>query len=256
MGLSKKMVGSIRKSGGEVKIGEEVGKIVVGGDLIRSVKTGDGERKLGSSDVLISTMHLADLVTALSPIPPRRVVTAALGLKYRSLVVVYLVLKRKRVTRKSFIFFPEKKYVFQRVSEQGAFSLKMVPKRRSILMAEVATDGLVKIDQKKLVARVVGDLEECGMIRGSDVVDSFVVIKERTYPLYDLSYKRNLKVVFAYLSKIKNLYSIGRQGLFLYTNIDHSLDMGFRLADFLDRGIDRKRWRKELDSFLNYKIVD
>ncbi|MHC4377740.1 MAG: hypothetical protein ACYS26_14155, partial [Planctomycetota bacterium] len=60
------------------------------------------------------------------------------------------------------------------------------------------------------------------------------------YPVYDLTYKANLDTLKKAAKQIKNLRTTGRQGLYRYNNMDHSVAMGRRTARTLAKGVDAR----------------
>ena len=207
-------------------------------------------------DYIISTIHLKHLVSLL-PSPPK-VRRAATGLKHRSLILVFLAFKKDRMFPQSWIFFPESKYIFSRLSEQKTFSPYMIPKNQTVLIAETPCEFNSETwSNPDITKKVLTDLESAEIIlSGEKPIDSKIIKIGNCYPLYDLAYKQNLLTILNYLSGIKNFYTIGRPGLFFYDNTDHSLDMGLRLADHIISGRSQSDWQKEISRFFTYRIVD
>ena len=56
-----------------------------------------------------------------------------------------------------------------------------------------------------------------------------------SYPLYDLTYDAHVKTCLGWMKRFRNFHSTGRQGLFQYGNMDHSIAMGLVLAERLLR---------------------
>src|SRR5262249_61959552 len=56
------------------------------------------------------------------------------------------------------------------------------------------------------------------------------------YPIYDLTYKENLEVLKRAAKKVRNFQTTGRQGLYRYNNMDHSIAMGRRIAKTILKG--------------------
>jgi len=69
---------------------------------------------------------------------------------------------------------------------------------------------------------------------GFDVRDGtmgyFSTYAEHAYPIYDLDYTTKLRTLRPALDEMANLICCGRQGLFRYNNMDHSMHMGFLAA--------------------------
>ncbi len=64
------------------------------------------------------------------------------------------------------------------------------------------------------------------------VLDYFSTYMTHAYPIYDLGYKRKIEAAMRICDPVKNLVTVGRQGLFRYNNMDHSLKMAFLTAKY------------------------
>ena len=60
----------------------------------------------------------------------------------------------------------------------------------------------------------------------------------------------------SYLDAFGNLYSVGRQGGFVYGGIADCLDIGLVTAKFVCEGRDRSQWPAERRKFDDYTVVD
>ena len=58
------------------------------------------------------------------------------------------------------------------------------------------------------------------------------------YPVYDLTYRKNLDVLIKAARAVPGLTTTGRQGLYRYNNMDHSVAMGRKVARTLLKGKD------------------
>ena len=85
----------------------------------------------------------------------------------------------------------------------------------------------------------IRDLEQLGLIHRESVGHARIHRISHAYPCYDLSYKANLDSSLEYLDTFENLKTAGRQGLFKYNNMDHSIEMGLALAKNLLTGEER-----------------
>jgi protoporphyrinogen oxidase len=82
------------------------------------------------------------------------------------------------------------------------------------------------------------DLVTVGLIK-QGVARPLDIAKVRyAYPVYDLTYKANLDVLKKTARKVRNFQTTGRQGLYRYNNMDHSIAMGRKIAKTLAEGRD------------------
>lgn len=249
------------QNNGKIICGAQPCKILLKDNRIESVeiKKTIGKEVLKNPKNVISTLYLQDLLEMFEPQPPQHVMEAAKQLKYRSLIIIYLIIDKPKVLEDHWIFFPEKEFVFNRVSEQKNFSPNIAPADKTVLTAEISCesdDYMFGMSDNEMAELVITDLEKAGIVSRNEVGTAHVVRIERMYPVYDLSYRKNLRAVLDWLHSIQNFYTIGRQGLFAYTNTDHSLDMARKLTEQITQNKTRQEWEKTIEYFDAYKIVD
>jgi protoporphyrinogen oxidase len=127
----------------------------------------------------------------------------------------------------------------------------------TVLCAEVTCDSndeLSSTDENTIFGRVADQLEECRLVRKTDIIEHFDKRLRDVYPIYDLEYKKNKRLVFDYLDSINNFFSIGRSGGFDYTGMLDCLDIGIKTADFISHN--RKDRLVLRNYFTGYVVVD
>lgn len=210
-------------------------------------------------DVTISTIPLKTTLEIMRPLPPKDVIEAAKQLKLSSLLILYVVVKTPRLLPVNWIFFPELNYHFGRLSEQKGFSEAMVPADRTVLMVEIPLARVVirEMDRGKLISETIAQLREVGIIKPEhSIIEVFTSNDASIYPIYDLDYLDRLQTLLSWSDNKPNFYLNGRLGLFCYNNMDHSMEMGLTLADYIARGETLEKWQKIREKFYEYKIVD
>ena len=205
-------------------------------------------------DFVISTIPIKELPALLKA--PQNVIDAANSLKYRPMILFYIVVNKDGLFNDNYIFYPEKEVIFNRICEQKGFSKFMIPENKTVLTVEITCDEsseLFKLKDKELYEKVIADLEKVEILNRKEVVEYFSVRLKDVYPVYNLNFKNNLNIILDYLSNIQNLITNGRQGLFNYNNMDHCIDMGIKASRYIiNNGND---WYEKIKDF-NYKIVD
>jgi len=85
----------------------------------------------------------------------------------------------------------------------------------------------------KIAAR---DLEKLGLIEPGAARGIDLAKLPYAYPIYDLTYRENLEILKRAAKKVRNFHTTGRQGLYRYNNMDHSIAMGGRIAKTIAQG--------------------
>jgi protoporphyrinogen oxidase len=257
--LAQKVV----ESGGKILLEHVVTKLDLKDNHITAIHVG-GEKSgqviaIPQDALVINTLSVGYWCNMLEPQPADSVIKAANSLHTRDLILFYLILNKPSVSDDNWLFFPEQKYIFNRAFEQKNFSSSMVPSEKTALCLEIiaSTEEMFHASPSTLYERVVSGLEDCGLLKKSEVVDYFVKRIKWAYPVYDLDYKENIQSVLTYLDAIENLYSIGRQGGFNYVGQIDCLDIGVVTAEYiLENNSDKKNWQEIRQRFENYIVLD
>jgi protoporphyrinogen oxidase len=245
--LCRRYQEEIEKLGNVVHTSTEVVKA-----RVVDVRDKNGERLI-EADTVMSTISCTDLVAAIDPPAPKDVLDAASKLKHRSMIFVYLILDRPKLTDDHWIYLPEGDITLHRLSEYKNFSPYSAPPDKTLICAEITCDygdARWNGDDAKLREITVKDLVKIGLVKPEEVLHTFSRREKYAYPLYDLDYKPNKDRVLGWLSKIDGLDTTGRQGLFKYNNMDHSIDMGLTAAEnLMGRGASHKKIADEQKYF-------
>ena len=195
-----------------------------------------------AGDHVISTMPLRELIFALDPLPPSRILEAAARLRYRDYLTVVLMVDRDRLFPDNWIYIHSPDVKVGRIQNYKNWSPYMVPdsSKTSLGLEYFLWD---KDDEwswpdQQLIDLGIQECSRLGLIDPSEVVDGTVVRMEKAYPVYDQEYQRNVQLLQEYLSTIENLQTIGRNGLHRYNNQDHSMLTGLYAA----RNIMGEQW--------------
>jgi protoporphyrinogen oxidase len=257
--FSERLAQLARENGAVIKLNATVSGIELDGGRVSALRLADARRvAIGKDDTVISTCAAAYLTRLVALRPPEDVLAAAERLKTRDLILLYVFLDRPSVSQDNWLFFPEAKYIFNRVFEQKNFSPFMTPQDRTVLCLEIVISS-AEIQQSSpevLTERALDGLEECGLINRSQVSETLLKRVKWAYPVYDLDYKRNAELVYRYLDDIPNLYSVGRQGGFNYIGQIDCLDIGIVTAEHVSRRQGKFGWEAQRRHFASYIVLD
>ncbi len=230
----------VKACGGEVRMRTRIsgvhvedGKIVAA--TLEDMVTGTTERV--TCDYFFSTMPIKHLAGMMTPHPPARVVEVAEGLVYRDFLTVGLLLKKLHVQERgkkaathvpdNWIYIQEGGVRVGRVQIFNNWSPYMVKDWKHtqwIGLEYFVNEGgdLWVRDDEDLIELGITEMEKIGMIKREDILDGCVLRMPKAYPAYFGSYDQ-LHVVREFVSKIPNLFLIGRNGMHRYNNQDHSM---------------------------------
>jgi protoporphyrinogen oxidase len=242
---------AIATFGGQVRLNCEVVELRLAGGQVAGVLARQQDRleQLGAEQ-FISSMPLDDLVARLSPPPPEEVLRAAAGLRYRSLVLVGLILNRPDLFPDNWIYIHDPAVRVGRIQNFRNWSAAMVPDgRQSCLGMEyfcTQGDDLWMRSDREMVQLAGEELVRLGLARPENLQDGAVVRQPKAYPVYDAAYRANVQVVRSFLATLGNFQTVGRNGMHRYNNQDHSMLTGILAARNL-LGQDHDLWKTGAD---------
>ena len=189
-------------------------------------QTPDGEKRFEGAH-FFSTMPVRSLVRALDPQVPQTVKDDAEGLRYRDFLVVALMLNREDLFPDNWIYIHTPGVKVGRIQNFNNWSKAMVPDAGTTCLGMeyfcFKGDGLWDSTDADLIAQAARELEQLGLAKASDVKDGAVIRMPKAYPIYDSKYRGHLDGVRDYIDPIRNLHTVGRNGMHKYNNQDHSM---------------------------------
>lgn len=226
---------SVVERGGRVEMNAEAVRLMRENGRVTSVvvKQADDETEMPAERV-ISSMPVTELVRRLSPAAPDDVLRAAEGLTYRAFIMVALIVDRADLFRDNWIYVHDPAVTVGRIQNFKNWSSAMVadPAKTCIGMEYFCSEGdalwtMADADLRDLAAR---ELATLGLAEEADVEDGAIVRQPKAYPIYDEGYDRRVRVVRDFVATIGNLQTIGRNGMYRYNNLDHSMLTGMLAA--------------------------
>jgi protoporphyrinogen oxidase len=219
-------------------------------------------------DIVISTIPLTELFSLFSPPLPQRVKESASRIYYRALRLFYLFLSQPYFSSCDTYYFPEKEILFNRLSEPKHFSHFGYPHQETLLCLEISCnvgDSLWQIPPAELLKKILSEFQKLSpllKLEEKKIIDYTEHKLKYAYPVYYLGFEKDLEVLRAYLRKIKNIFTLGRQGLYYHNNLHHSIIMAKALSKFLIAKLrageqDYQKGIEKLEAeFQKFKVID
>jgi protoporphyrinogen oxidase len=258
--LFENMAAAVRSAGGCVRLESPVVRLERDGDRIaRVVYSENGREQTIACQGVLSTLPLPQLVSMLTPALPPSVTEHAAKLRYRSLKLIYIALKRPQLTDYHWVYLLDSHYRVNRMSEQKNVSSDMVPADRTVLCIELSCwrDEPVWTASDDEVYRIaLKDLMKMGYGVTEAEVDAYYVTDIATaYPVYELNFEDHLIPVLEGVHAVPNLLTLGRHGLFLNNSMDDNVLLGMKVGDEISaRGFDSRAWLSQMLAFMNLRF--
>ncbi len=238
------------EAGATITLSATVSEVEVHQGRVSAVRavTPSGPERFDARQVL-SSIPLPQLVRAIRSDAPPEVLASATGLRYRSMILIYLVLDSERFTEFDAHYFPERDIPITRLSEPKNYGLSAAPGRstgRTVLCAELpcSTDDAAWSASDEELGKIV-----CDSLRRLGLPETPVrrVVTRRlphAYPIYTRDFRAHFDRLDRWVAGIEGLLTFGRQGLFVHDNTHHTLAMGYAASECLkpDGSLDRARW--------------
>jgi len=201
---------------------------------VRSQKSEYKKLEIGY-DKVISSLPLPQLISLCNKVP-KIIKKAAEELAFTSVYCVNLGINHPEITEKTWIYYPEKDIVFQRLFVQSNASPYVVPKGKSSITAEISYSKFKRIGKEGLVERVIDDLVRIKFIqKTSDIVVSDLLDIKYGYIIFEKDRKKKVGIINKFL-KENDIIPVGRFGEWEYYNMDHSILSGKIGAEIINRG--------------------
>lgn len=231
----------IVRAGGELRLRHSVVRIHREGDRITGItirNEASGAETHLAADACFSSIPIRDFVLALDPPAPAHVVEAAKGLEYRDFITVGLLLKELKASRHTpegspqnllpdtWIYIQEPEVKLGRLQIFNNWSPYLVRQSDRVWIGLEyfcqEGDALWNLSDEAMGDLATRELAQIGLASPEHVLEAHVVRVKKAYPAYFGGYAR-FPEIRAFLDGIRNLYSIGRNGLHRYNNQDHSM---------------------------------
>jgi protoporphyrinogen oxidase len=255
-----RMVGEAH--GARFVLGARISRIDHDGQRVHAVHyQKDGRAIETPVDAAWSTLPVSLLVRMMNPQAPSEILAAAKAIRFRGMVLIYLILEQDQFSEFDAHYFPEASIPISRLSEPKNYSASLEPRGLTVLCAELPSDPGEEswsLSDGELGRRLCGWLADVDL--PVKVAVSRVVTRRlgQAYPVYDRGYAAHFKAMDQWLSGFDGLLTFGRQGLFAHDNTHHALTMAYAAADCLepDGRFDRALWFRHRRDFESHVVED
>jgi protoporphyrinogen oxidase len=249
------------RAGARVLLGTQVTGIeLAGSDGLRVTISRGGEETVLPARQVLSTIPVTVLARAIRPAAPGPVQQAAASLRFRSMILIYLVLETEQFTEFDAHYFPDAEIAITRLSEPKNYGLAKLP-GRTVLCAELPcfqTDPVWTATDADLARLMTGALAASGIPVTAKILEVASRRLPQAYPLYTRDYRRHFDLVDQWLNGLDGILTFGRQGLFAHDNTHHALAMAYAASDCLDDAarLNRPRWQEHRREFQHHVVED
>ncbi|PKM92720.1 MAG: protoporphyrinogen oxidase [Elusimicrobia bacterium HGW-Elusimicrobia-4] len=233
MGGIQSLIDALKKNIPKIKTDVKISSIDISKKI---VKTNNGNIQYKN---LVNTIPLPEIVKLIKSVP-ENVKKASKKLKWTSVLNINLGIKRKNISDKHWIYFPEKKFNFYRAGFYRNFSESLCPDGTSSMYIEISyppdsrrAGRNRKISKEKMLKKTIGELKSAGVLKSSDKIISECILDiPYAYVIYDKNRKSSLETIRNYLRK-NFIFSIGRFGGWQYSTMEDAILEGKEITKWL-----------------------
>lgn|GEM_PF-1913858 len=233
--IAERMKEKVEMSGGLVRTSAKVRRVYAPDGEAKAVSYSLGGREYSQkTDYVFSTIPLASLLPLLEPLPPHYLIESSHQLRYRGLFFLNILLEQEEEAPPSFFYFPESKYSFFRASfakPLQPYALSLQPLNCLTVEWVLEPDHhLYQSGPEAFLKECIPALEDAGLLKRFEVKRCGLHREPHVIPIYDEEHQRCLRQAQAYLTGIRRLRAVGRQGGFQNASLQQTIRMGFQAA--------------------------
>jgi len=233
--IAEALAGAATGAGARIETGTEVAGVRPLSSRV-AVSTTDG--RIVMAGHVLSTVPLPVLARLARPRPPESLLADAGRLRFRSMVLVYLVHAGGRWTPYDAHYLPDPETPVSRLSEPANYRDSAEdPADRTVLCAEIPCavgDRVWTSSSDGLAALVTAGLAATGL-PPVDLAGVEVRRLSHVYPVYERGYAERLAPLNAWADSLDRVTTFGRLGLFAHDNTHHALAEAFDAVAALRR---------------------
>lgn len=249
------------EAGAAVHLGMTVTGIETENGRAAAVRAQDssGEIRFRANHIL-STIPLSSLPCLIEPSAPTAILESSRALKFRAMLLIYLVLETVQFTEFDAHYFPGPEIAITRLSEPKNYSLNG-PAGSTVLCAELPCfpeDAVWSAPDAELGALVAEALAAAGLPIRVPIREVAVRRLKQAYPVYTRNYREHFDRIDGWVNSFEGILTFGRQGLFAHDNTHHALAMAYAADSCLDDSgnLNRVRWAEHRRAFEHHVVED
>lgn len=259
--ISERLAEASRAAGARIALGTDVKRVWLGESGHRVEFEHEGQPQSLAADHVWSTIPVTVLARLLEPGAPEAVLEAARSLRFRAMLLVYMVLEQDRFTEYDAHYFPGADLHLTRLSEPKNYAAVREPRGVTVLCAELpcsTEDRVWSLDDADLGRLVREDLARAGLPVQCAVRKVEVRRLPHAYPLYPRGYQDAFDRIDDWLEAQPRVLTFGRQGLYAHDNTHHALAMAQAAVRCLDGDgrFDGEAWGRARKVFETHVVED
>jgi protoporphyrinogen oxidase len=255
--IAEALADAASASGAEITLRAHVERVEPGPDAVRVLTAGG---KAITAGQLFTTVPLPALARMTQPAPPPQALHAAAGLRFRAMVLAYVVHEGRPWSAFDAHYIPDAATPITRISEPTNYrSSPADPADHTVLCCEIPCDLGDRVwtsGEPDLLEAVTDTMARLDLppLRPAGM---HVRRLPHVYPVYDIGYQAHLQDLDVWAGSLPRVTSFGRLGLFAHDNTHHAMAMAYDAVDALrDGSVDAATWAAARRRFAEHVVED
>jgi protoporphyrinogen oxidase len=200
--------------------------------VLKDLKT--NQKTVHDCRAVVSSIPLTALMKQMMPLPPAHLLSNSKSLKYRSVILVYLIINGSNLFSEHCLYVIDPEIPLTRITNYANWSQDMLANpQHTPLCCEYwcnLDDSTWTLSENQLLKQTASHLRTMGLLDKQTVLGGFAVRLPFANPVYTTHYQIVLANIQDYLQGFQNLQVVGRSGSFSYLDQDRILLMGMEAA--------------------------
>jgi protoporphyrinogen oxidase len=243
----------IENMGGQVLLNKKVVKIITQDNKVNCIVDEKGGEY--AADYFFSSMPVKELINSFD-CKDENVKKISDGLEYRNFITIGVLVKNLEINNNTilksyknrvpdqWIYIQDKEVKLGRLQIFNNWSPYLVNDYKNTVWLGLEyfcdeNDNMWNMPDDEFIKFALKELEQIGIIKMNNIIDSCLVKVPKAYPGYFGTYK-NFDVIKNFINKYENLFLIGRNGMHKYNNMDDSMLTAITAVDNIINGITTK----------------
>jgi protoporphyrinogen oxidase len=223
-------------NGGQILLDCQVIAFNESNGVINNVEINDrnGQKLVLNAKQYFNSIPLTNFFKMIYPSVSKEILEASSSLYYRDHITVNLSIDKKEVFSDQWIYVHDPEVEIARITNYKNFSDKMVSNNKKTTLSveyfAFQDENIWQMNNDDIVKKAIEELSVLGLVEKTTVEQGWVIRETESYPTYYLNYEKSYNKLKDKLKEYKNIYSIGRGGMYKYNNQDHSTYSGILAA--------------------------
>lgn len=157
-------------------------------------------------------------------------------MRYVDLILIYLTYDKKKEEKRPFVYtyHLEPDLIFNRIYyPHSIFRGKSPVDHEGLCLECAATEELNEYTDDELVNSAIAGVERVGIYSRDNLRQTRVVRIKEIMPVYEMDYEEQMAQAYQHVQKLTNVYSVGRQGGFLFCLSPGAVGQGIKIGEAL-----------------------